>query len=179
MENEYCAKHRGSLVIKPENVPNTNLVSSAMSSRSGQPFYDPYDSSSNDKEYLIPNTVAEMTPGQSNRAARLSTAARLYLNWPFEIPQNWGQSNPNVNDYHSDPMGISSTFWLPDITDWWRQQKERQSKYADLSNVGQDIFSIIPHGVGVEDSSSLGRGMIGWRQSETTAKTLCEKVIVR
>jgi hypothetical protein len=101
------------------------------------------------------------------------------LNSPPEAPKNWGQINPNLNDYHSDPMEISSTFWIPDITDWWRQQEETHSKYADLSNVARDIFSIIPHGVGVEASFSLGRDVIGWRQSKTTGETLREKVVVR
>jgi len=76
-------------------------------------------------------------------------------------------------------MEISSTFWLPDITDWWRQQEETHSKYADLSDVARDIFSIIPHGVGVEASFSLGRDVIGWRQSKTTGETLREQVEVR
>jgi len=127
----------------------------------------------------MPNDVADTTPGRSDRAARLLTAARLYLNSPPEAPKNWGQINTNLNDYHSDPMEISSTFWILDRTDWWRQQEETHSKYADLSNVARDIFSIIPHGVGVEASFSLGPGVIGWRQSKTTGETLCEKVIVR
>jgi hypothetical protein len=76
-------------------------------------------------------------------------------------------------------MEFSSTFWIPDITDWWRQQEETHSKYADLSNVARDIFSIIPHGVGVEVSFSLGQDVIGWRQSKTTGETLREKVVVR
>ena len=76
-------------------------------------------------------------------------------------------------------MEISSTFCLPDITDWWWQQEETHSKYADLSNVARDIFSIIPHGVAVEASFSLGRDAIGWRQSKTTGETLREIVIVR
>jgi len=76
-------------------------------------------------------------------------------------------------------MEISSTFWIPDITDWWRQQEETHSKYADLSNVARDIIFIIPHGVGVEASFSLGRDVIGWRQSKTTDETLREKVVVR
>jgi len=76
-------------------------------------------------------------------------------------------------------MEISSTFWIPDITDWWRQQVEMHSKYADLSNVARDIFSIIPHGVGVEASFSLGRDVISWRQSKTTGETLREIVTVR
>ena len=72
----------------------------------------------------MPNNVAKMTPGQSDCAACLLTAARLYLNSPPEIPQIWGQINLNLNDYHSGTMEISSTFWLPDITNWWWQQVE-------------------------------------------------------
>jgi len=125
------------------------------------------------------NNVTEMTPGQSDRAALLLTTARLYLNSPPEAPKNWRQINPNLNDYHSDPMEISSTFWLPDITDWWRQQEETHSKFADLPNVAHDIFSIIPHGVRVEASFSLGRDVIAWWQSKTTGETLREKVVVR
>ena len=92
---------------------------------------------------------------------------------------NWGQINPNLNDYHSDPMEISSTLWIPDITDWWRQQEETHSKTADLCNVARDIFSIILHGDGVEASVSLGRDVIGWRQSKTTGETLRKQLFVR
>jgi len=45
--------------------------------------------------------------------------------------------------------------------------------------VARDIFSIIPHGVGVEASFSLGRDVIGWRLSKTTGETLRENVVVR
>jgi len=45
--------------------------------------------------------------------------------------------------------------------------------------VARDIFSIIPHGVGVEASFTLGRDVIGWRHSKTTGETLREKVVVR
>jgi hypothetical protein len=83
------------------------------------------------------------------------TAARLYLNSPPEAPKNWAQINPILNDHHSDPMEIRSTFWIPDITDWWRQQEETNSKSAILSNVAGDIFSNILHGVGVEAGFSL------------------------
>jgi hypothetical protein len=106
-------------------------------------------------------------------------AARFYLNSPPELQQNWGHINPNLNDYQSDPMEISSTFWLPDITDWWQQQEEMHSKYADLPNLSRDIFSIIRHGVGVEVSCSLGQDWTGWRQSKTTGETLHENVVVR
>ena len=106
-----------------------------MASISGQSSYDSYDVSSDDEEYLFHNTVTETTPGRSDRAARLLSAARLYLDSPPELPQNWGQINLNPNDYHSDLMESSSAFWLPDITDWWRQLEEMHSKYANLSNV--------------------------------------------
>jgi len=120
----------------------------------------------------MPTKVAKMTPGRSARAASLLSAVQLYLNSHSESHENWGQINTNLNDYHTDPMEISSIFWLLDITEWWRQQEETHSKYADLSNVARDIFSIIPHGVGVDASYSLGRDVIRWKQSKTTGKTL-------
>jgi len=156
VENEYCAKHRRVPVNKLETVPSSNLVPSATASGSYQSSFDPYDLSSDDEEYLTPNNVAETTAGRSDHAAHLLTAARLFLNSPPEAPKNWGQINPNLNDYHSEPMEISSTFWIPDIAEWWRQQEETHSMSADLSNVARDIFSIISHGVGVEASFSLG-----------------------
>ena len=45
--------------------------------------------------------------------------------------------------------------------------------------MARDIFCITPHGVEVEPSISLGRDVIGWRQSNTTGDTLCEKVVVK
>jgi hypothetical protein len=179
VENEYCAKHRRVPVNKLQSLPSSNLISSATASRSCQSSFDPYDLSSDDEEYRTPNNVAETTPGRGDRAACLLTAARLYLHSLPEATKNWGQINPNLNGYHSDPMEFSSTFWIPDITDWWRQQEETHSKYADLSNVARDIFSIIPHGVRVEASFSLGRDVIDWRQSKTTGETLRKKVVVR
>ena len=126
----------------------------------------------------MPNNVAEMTEAPSDHAARVMTAPRLHSNSPPEAPLNWGQINPNINDYHSYPMGISRTFWLPDITDWWRQQKETHCRHADLYNVVRDIFSIKPHGVGVELSFSLGRDVISWRQTTTPGETIRKLVIV-
>jgi hypothetical protein len=51
--------------------------------------------SSDDVEDLTPNNVAETTPERSNWAARILTAARLYLNSLPEAPKNWGQIYPN------------------------------------------------------------------------------------
>jgi len=180
VENEYCAKHRRVPVNKYQSLLSSDHISSAMASRSCQSSFDPYDISSDDEEYLMRNNVAETTPGPSNRVARILTAARLYVNSPPEAPKNRGQIDANLNDYHSDPMEFSSTFWIPDITDWWHQQEETHGKYSDFSNVARDIFSIIiAHGVGVEASFSLGWDDSGCRQSKTTGETLREKVVVR
>jgi len=179
VENEYCDKHWQISITKPENNQHSNIFPSAKASEFGQSSFDPYDLFSDDDEYLTPKCVAEMTPGRSDHAAPLLTAAWHYLNSLPESPKNWGQVNPNVNDYHFNPMESSSIFWSPDITNWWRQQGETHSKYADLSNVARDIFSIIPYAVRVEASFSLRRDVIGWRQSKTTGETLREKVIVR
>jgi len=160
VENEYCGKHWHVPVNTPESVPSSNLIISAMASGSGQSSFDPYGLSSEDAQYLTPNNVAETTSGQSDDAARSLTTARLHLNSPPEAPTNWGQNNPNLNDYHSGPMEISSTFWIPDIADWWCQQEETHSKYAHLHNAAHDIFSIIPRGVVVEAGVSLGRYVI-------------------
>jgi hypothetical protein len=111
-------------VNKFDTVQNSNVVPSATASGSYQSSFDPYDSSSDDEEYLMPNNVAKMTPRRSDCAPRLLTATRLYLNSPPEAPKNWVQINRNLNDYHSDPMEISSTISISDITDWWQQQEE-------------------------------------------------------
>jgi hypothetical protein len=70
VENEYYAKHRRVPVNKPQSLLSSNHISSATASQSCQSFFDPYDLSSDDEEYLTPNNVAETTPGQSDCAAR-------------------------------------------------------------------------------------------------------------
>jgi hypothetical protein len=77
---------------------------------------------------------------------------------------NWWRISANINDYHSDGIEMSSTFWIPEITNWWRQQRETHSEFAVHINDAQDIFSVIPHDVAVEASSSLGQNIISWRQ---------------
>jgi len=146
VEHEYCAKHQRVPVNKHESLPSSHLIPSATASGSCQSSFDSYDVSSDVEEYLTSNTVAEMTPRRSDHAACRLTATRLVLNSPPEAPMTWGPINPNLNYYHSDPMEISSTVGLPDITDRWRQQEKTHSKYADLFNVAWDIFSIIPRG---------------------------------
>jgi len=123
--------------------------------------------------------MAQMTCRPCDCASWLLTAAILCFNSPPEAPKNWVQIHPNLNDYHSNRMVVGSSFWIPDITDWWRQQVETHSKYANFSNVACDIVSIIPHGVGEEASFSPWRAVISWRQSKTTCETLHKTVVVR
>jgi len=120
-----------------------------------------------------------MTPRWCNCAGHNVTAARLYFDSLPGTPKSWGQLDPNPDDYHFHPREISSTWWLPDITDWWSQQEEMHSKYAGLSDKARNIISIIPHGVRVEATFSIGWGVTGWRQSEATAKMHQEKCVVR
>ena len=70
VENEYCAKYQCLPVNKFESLPRSNLIPSAVVSRSGQSSFDSYDLSRDDEEYLMPSKFAETTPGRSDRAAR-------------------------------------------------------------------------------------------------------------
>jgi len=69
VENEYCAKHRRMPVNTYQSLPCSDHISSSTASRSCQSSIDPYDLSSDDEEYLMPNNLAETTPGRSDRAA--------------------------------------------------------------------------------------------------------------
>jgi len=176
--NEQYAKHQPKYVINPINVLGNNLFPSAKASGFGQSYFDPYDLSSNKQQFSTAESMAETTPRLSDTAVQLLTAERHYLNSLPEAPKYCGQVNWNLKDYHSNPVEISSIFWSLDTTDWWRVQQETHWKYPNLSNVARDIFSIIPHCVGVESSSSLRQDIVGWRQSKTTSEILQEEAVV-
>jgi len=72
-------------------------------------------------------------------------------------------------------MENSSTFCLLDISDWWRQQEETHSKYADISNEVRDTVPIIPHGVGVEASFSLAEMLLAGGCQKPHAKPFAKK----
>jgi len=128
VENENCATQRHVPVNQHESLRSSNLIRSATALGSCQWSFDPYDLSSDNEEYLMPDNVAETTPGRSDCAACLLTATRLYFNSPPKAPTNWGHIDLNPNDYQSDPFECSKTFWLPDLTDWWCQQEDWYSK---------------------------------------------------
>jgi hypothetical protein len=85
-------------VNKHGSLLRSNLIPFGTVLASWQRVFDSYDLSRDDEEYLIPTNVAETTPGQINCAACLLTAASVYLNSPPEVPKNWQQNNPNLND---------------------------------------------------------------------------------
>jgi len=89
MENEYCAKHRRVPVNKHQSGPKSNLIPSDTVLGSCQSSFDPYGLSCDGEEYSTPYNVAEMTPGQIDRAACLLMATRLYSKSLREAPQNW------------------------------------------------------------------------------------------
>jgi hypothetical protein len=111
-------------VFKLRNHLGSNFFPSAKVSESGQSSGDPYHLSSDDEEYLTSTIGAGMTPRQSNCKLSVLAATTLYLSQLVEAPMNCGQVNPYLNDSHTDPMEISYTLSLPNITDWWRQQDE-------------------------------------------------------
>jgi hypothetical protein len=147
-------------VNKLETVASGNLIPSATASWSCQSSFDPCHLSSDEEEYIILN-VPEPIPQTSGCTAWELTVARLNLNSLHNATPNREQNNPNLNYYHSDPMEISITFWIPDIMDWRRTWAETHSQYADLSNVVRCISSIMSHGVGVETRFYLGQNVIG------------------
>jgi len=178
VENECCTKNWYGPVNKHQYVPSNNPFSSTTAAGSGQTSSDWIDLSHDDEHYLMPTTVAETTPRRSDCTAYLLTAARLYLISPPEAPNNWGQIDPNVNDYRPDPIVISSTFCIPNITDWWHQQEDTHAKYANHPIVACFIFAIIPDGVGGDASLSNAWDYIRLRQSTTRGEILGEQVVI-
>jgi len=88
--NEHCLRHQWISVTIAENVPGRNSFPFAMVSGFHQLSFDAYDFSSHKEEYVMPRSVAEMTPGRSNRAARFVTAGWLNFNSLPQLPYNWG-----------------------------------------------------------------------------------------
>jgi len=91
VQNENCAKQPRLPITQPESILPNNLFSPLIASGSSQSSYDLYDLSDSDEKYLIHKNGARTTACQTKYTARLLTAARLYLNSPPELTQNWAQ----------------------------------------------------------------------------------------
>jgi len=179
MMNEQCGKHRCFHISKPRCVLSNDLSPSTTASESVQLSVDPYELTINDEDYLMPNDMADMTPRRNHSAAQVLPTARLFMNSPPALPKGLGQVNLGLIDYCSDPVVISNTWWILDITDRWYQPEKTHWKYVDLYNVACNTFIIIPNGVRVVASMSHGWDGIAWREPRTTGKTVGGIVIVR
>jgi len=117
VENEYWAKHRWLPVSTPEREQSNEILPCTSASGSSESSSVQYDLSSDNEEYLTTNNLPETTPDWSDQAACWLRSERLYLDSLSEWRKNWGQVNQNPTADHSDPIEISSTFWIPGITD--------------------------------------------------------------
>src|SRR5205085_11731697 len=104
--------------------------------------------------------------------------ARQYLaNVPVNIQSLQPEPLEVQDDLMSnDPEEITASFWYSDVGGWWLKQETSMGEYRDLAKMARDIFSVMPHGVGVESSFCLGRDVIEWRQCRTTGVILQQKV---
>jgi hypothetical protein len=136
--------------------------------------------SSDEEDDIRITQSACATPRTASRKARLMQQARQYLsNTRVNIDSD--QHDYPIQDelLSNDPEEITASFWYPDVAGWWMKQERRMGDYQDLARMARDIFSVMPHGVGVEASFSLGRDVMSWRQSRTKGETLQQKVVVR
>jgi hypothetical protein len=63
---------------------------------------------------------------------------------------------------------------------FWRTEMNAQRPgSAPFLRMVRDVYSVIPHGVGVEGSFSLGRQALSWRQHRMKASTLSKFIVVR
>jgi len=93
----------------------------------------------------VVETIRTVFPFQSRNAGGspvpfANSTTRLPVNSPRESQKSCGQIDPQLNECHSDPMEIGISWWIPDITDWWRQQQETHSMYADLNSGARHIL---------------------------------------
>jgi len=111
--------------ICPSHNPTAYQVSSsspsATVSGSGESSLDRYDLCSDDADCVLSRNVAGMMITWSDLTIHILPAGGLCLNLPPDFKIHCGQLNLNLNYYHSDPMEISNTLRIQDITNWWHQ----------------------------------------------------------
>ena len=157
------------------------MYDSSSTSRSASPDVAYFSKSSDDFTHE-PDTPAcpPITPARALQQDRLMEVASKYINSVNADPAALGQHPPKTDDLKSDNLlELTAAFWKTDVAAYWRMQEDSCTEYAPLARMARDIFSVIPHGVGVEASLSLGRDVVGWRQCRTSGDTLQKKVIVR
>jgi hypothetical protein len=125
------------------------------------------------------NNVAETTPAPRDYTTFLLTTARLYLNSPPDAPKYCRPINPNLNNYHSDPMKSGIIFCKPHITDWWCLDEGTHPHYAYLSNLTPNIFPIKLVGLVMKATVSHQWDVVSRGQTNSTAEYLLKNDIVR
>ena len=85
---------------------------------------------------------------------------------------------------NDDPGKVTISWFEPGPDGYWRKiasmPAQGDIKYLQrVEQMARDIFSCVPHGVGVESSFSIARNVISWKQSRMTANTLKSNMIVR
>jgi len=179
-EKNYVSKMIEKATIKLEPAGPSPAKANAGSLPKPSNFVYCVDSDSDDE---IPASLLTATPRRTNHRAQLVGIARQYLENSRIDAASIGQINPanddSLTDPDANPNDVTGSFWSPSVAAWWKQQVNTASEYAPMAEMARDIFSVIPHGVGVEASFSLGRDVIGWRQSKTSGSTLQQKVVVR
>ena len=121
-----------------------------------------------------------ITPARVLPQDRLMEVARKYIKSVNADPAALGQHPPKTDNLKSEnPQELTAAFWKPDVAAYWQEHEDSCTEYAPLARMARDVFSVIPHGIGVEASFSLGCDVLGWRQCRTSGDMLQKKVIVR
>ena len=157
------------------------MYNSSSTSRSASPDVAYFSESSDDYSHG-PDTPAypPITSARDLRQVRMMEVASKYINSVNADPAALGPHPPKTDNLKFDnPQELTATFWRPHVTAYWRVQEDSSTEYAPLARMAGDVFSVIPHGVGVEASFSLGQDVAGWRQCRTSGDTLQKKVVVR
>ena len=143
-------------------------------SRSASPDVAYFSESSDDFAHRSGTPACPpITPARALQQDCLMEVARKYINSVNADPAALGQHPPKTDDLKSDnPQELTAAFWKPDVTAYWREQEDSCTQYAPLARMARDVFSVIPHGLGVEASFSLGRDVLGWRQCRTSGDML-------
>lgn len=124
--------------------------------------------------------LAFSLPSTPNHARQISLAAALrYLDEkPTEVPYTVVNALPAEEDI-TEPERMTKDFFRPDVLGWWREVERTEPSLKDLAAMARDVFSTVPHSVGVESSFSIARKAVGWQQSAISAGQLENYVIYR
>lgn len=134
-----------------------------------------------ESDYEMQHEFMESSSSSSNlskkaaRKKKLMDAATAYLAGPVTDPLH-RRSNPEAIKVVD---ALETRLACPDVADWWREQEKNETLFKPLAKMARDIFSVIPHGVGVEHSFSIARMVVSWQQHRMSAETLKQRMIVR